>query len=801
MFSLRTFFVITGFFVSLMLTAQVPLDLSQVKANQISDVQLKQYIDQAVKDGMNEQQIESDLVRRGLPEIEIAALKERIYLIQNRESFSDEGTASIQTNGERNLPNSRAKNPLFENKPFPRIFGSEIFSNANLSFEPDMRMATPKNYVIGPDDQLILTIYGMNVSQQNLKVSPEGNVNVKYAGVIEVNGMTIEAAASVLKSRLSRYYPSLLNGKTKLELSLGDIRSIQVIIIGAVKKPGTYTLPSLANLFNALYMSGGPAENGSFRKIELIRNNKVIQKADLYDFLVKGIQQSNIRLEHNDVIRIPFADLLITLKGQINRPGVFELISNETLHDAINYSGGFKSKAYKGRILGERIENFEKLVLDIPGDSLKSFYVKNGDEFSVDSIINRFQNRVSISGAVFKPGTYALQANMSLKDLVNKAQGLKEDVFSGRALLVRTGSDLAKTYHSLDLNPILNGLSNGISLQKDDSIHIASLFDLKDTSSVQINGSVRKPGTYRYEENLSLKSLILKANGFSENATGTAIEISRRKRDVENKPGSSIVELLTVNTNKDLSDSSSDIKLQPFDIVTIKEDPYYKKQISVKISGEVLMPAVYTLQSREERLSSLITRSGGLLYTANIKGAKLIREKKELVDSSEIKRLLSTLERDSSKNAINQVSKNTAEVAIDLDYILKHQGSDDDITLEEGDELIIPRINNTVSVMGEVFRPLDIMYEKGKGINGYLSNAGGVTRLASKGRTFVVYSNGSSAKTTRILGIFPDYPRIEPGSQIFVPQKPKRQGLDVAKTGILISALSALITGIALIMK
>lgn len=802
MIFLRKILLIVFLFLSFVASAQIPADLSQVKANEITDAQLQQYIQQASNYGLTPQQLESELLRRGFPPAELAELKLRIQNLDNNVSYSSD-TGQVSTSaGKRSLSNPPRNQGFLSFKQPSRLFGTELFSNSNLSFEPDMRMATPRNYIIGPDDQLLLNIYGLNISQQNLKVSPDGTINVKYAGIIPVSGLSIEAAASLIRSRLTKFYPSLSSGQTKLELSLGDIRSIQVILIGAINRPGTYTLPSLATLFNALYVSGGPAENGSFRNIELIRNNKVIVVADLYDFLVKGIQKSNLRLEHNDVIRVPFANLLVTLDGRLNRPGIFELKANESLADALEYAGGFSSNAYRGRITGRRISSYERSVIDVPEDSLGSFIVQNGDEFVVDSIIDRYQNRVVVTGAVFKPGAYALQRGMSVRDLLNKAQGLKEDVYDGRAILIRTRNDLSKEYLSVDLKPILNNGEHGLQLLKNDSLHIASIFDLKDSQTVTINGAIRKPGIYRFEDSLSLKSLILKAQGFAENATSKGIEISRRKKDVQNIPGSKIVEIISIDGNKDLSNGVADIMLMPYDIITIKADPYYKEQISVKVSGEVWMPAVYSLQSREERLSSLVQRSGGLLYTANVKGAKLIRvRKEEVIDSNEVKRLFMTYERDTSNSALSQVAKNTSEVAIDLDYILKNPGSEDDIILEEGDELVIPRKNNTVSVIGEVFRPLDIMYEKGKGINDYISNAGGVTRLANKGKTFVIYPNGSSAKTTKVLGIFRDYPKVEPGSQIFVPQKPKRQGLDVGKAGIFISALTALITGIALIVR
>ena len=790
--------------------AQIPSDLSNVKASQISDAQLQQILSRAKSSGMSQDEVEAELARRGLPRSELAELKQRIQLLDGYNSSNDqEADNDVKTSAsfKRTAQRSKSFGPEsfdLETKS-TRIFGSELFSNSNLTFEPDLRMATPRNYVIGPEDELILNIYGVNISQQTLRVTPDGTVNVKYAGVINVNGLTIDAAAAIMKSRLTKYYPALNSGQTKLQLTIGNVRSIRVILIGAIKRPGTYTLPSLASLFNALYVSGGPAENGSLRRIELVRNNKVIQVADLYDFLLKGDLTGNIRLEDNDVVRVPFANLLITLDGQLNRPGIFELRNSETLNDAIQFAGGFKSKAFKGRITGNRYSDFDKKVLDVAGDSLAYIKPQNGDEFIIDSLLDRYQNRVTIKGAVFKPGSYALEDGMTLKRLINKAQGLKEDVFAGRALVVRTRKDLTKEYISVELRPVAEGKTEGLFLQREDSVQVASIFDLKDTTTVTINGAVRKPGTYRYEDKLSLKSLIMKAEGYADNATGLGIEISRRKRDVNiNKPGSDIVELIKVNDDKELSDTSTDIELKPFDIITIKEDPFYKKQISVKISGEVLLPGVYTLKSREERIYSLLERSGGLLYTANIAGAKLVRKAKPVTDTSQIMHIFKSVQKDTSLSRAKAdiVNKTTTDVAIDLKYILNHPGSMDDITLEDSDELIIPRINNTVSINGEVFKPLEVMFEKGKSMKDYLSDAGGVTQLGKRSKAFVIYANGRSARIKRPLGIFRSYPEIEPGSSIFVPQKPKREsGFDTAKAGILVSAITAMITAIAVFKK
>lgn len=800
----RGLFVVLFCVVCSCVFAQIPSDLSGVKASQITNTQLQQYLDQAKANGLTPDQLETELLRRGLPPSEMEELKLRIQQLDTSIPLSDTLGTTTSKNGKRTVnKTSKLQFESLENlKRRSRIFGAELFSNTNLTFEPDLRMPTPKNYTIGPDDELIVNIYGANLSQQNLEVSPEGNINVKYAGIINVNGLTVDAVSAILKAKLSKYYPALNSGQTKLQLSLGNIRSIRVVLIGAIVRPGTYTLPSLATLFNALYVSGGPVENGSFRNIELIRNNKVIEVADLYDFLIKGDQRANVRLEDNDVIRVPFASLLVTLNGELNREGIYEIHKDESLADALHYAGGFKSKAFKGRITGSRMGDFDRSILDVAGDSLAFFKLRNGDEYFIDSVIDRYQNRVIINGAVFKPGPYALENGMTLKHLINKAQGLREDVYNGRAIVVRTRPDLSKEYIAVELKPIITGQEAGLLLIKEDSVHVASIFDLKDSTIVTINGAVRKPGDFRYEDGLSLKSLILKADGFADNATGRGIEISRRKRDVDvTKKGGNIVELIRVDDTKELANNSAEVPLMPFDIVTIKEDPYYKKQISVKISGEVLSPAVYTLQSREERLSSIIERAGGLLYTANIGGAKLIRQKKEVADTTELKRLFKSVEEDSLKSAASLVVKKTTDVAINLDYVLRHPGSADDITLEEGDELVIPRINNTVSISGEVFKPVDIMFEKGKSMNDYIANAGGVTPLGIKKRSFVIYANGGSAKITKTLGLFKSYPKVYPGANIFVPQRPKKDGLDPAKAGIFISALTALITAIALISQ
>jgi len=789
--------------------AQIPSDLSRIKSSQITDAQLMQFVQQAQSSGMTETELMAEFQKKGLPEAELQALAGRlkglIGVNQPMESTSDGAGSKI-------ISNKRSYKGDFTQFALParasRVFGSELFSGVDPVFIPNLKIATPKGYVIGPEDELQLDIFGNNISNQKLMVSPEGFINVKYAGPVNVSGMTIEQAAGVLKGRLIKFYPALSSGATKLQLTLGSVRSIQVTIVGAVKKPGTITLPSIATLFNALYSSGGPLDNGSFRNIELVRNSKTIAVADLYEFILKGDQSANISLQDNDVIRIPFAQTQIALEGELNRKGIFEVKGTETLQQVLDFAGGFKSNAFKGRITGTRFTDVERKVIDIAKADFSFFKLNNGDSLYIDSVVNRFDNRVVITGAVFKPGAYSIENGMDIKALIAKAQGLKEEAFVGRANMVRLREDKTKEYKSFNLKNILNG-SEKFQLVKEDSLHIVSILELRDSTTVTLLGPVKKPGDFRYEDSLTLQAILLQAGGLMENATPSRIEIGRRKKDINlGAKGAATSEVIQIDINKDLSQIGADIFLQPFDVISVKADPAKVKQISVKVSGELLYAGTYTLENPEERLSSIVKRAGGLLPYADINGAKLVR-RKDKIDTAQIKRLALSTARSSSelKNsdtatslATKELGSPTTDVALDLAKIMARPNSDDDLTLQDGDELIIPRFNNTVSVGGEVLKPVTVQYESGKGFGNYLSAAGGFTRNAYKTRAFVVYPNGRSAKSHSFLGIR-SYPKVTAGSSIFVPAKPEGNSFDPAKAGILVSALSAVMTAMVLFFR
>jgi protein involved in polysaccharide export with SLBB domain len=788
---IKSFFLV---FLCISVHAQLPADMSRIKSSDISDAQLQEFVQKAQASGQSETQIVQEFSRRGMPASEISAIRTRLASLASSAPIS---SSNVQVQSRTIVP-QKATTQQAENGSL--IFGSELFSNPSLSFEPDLRIPTPKNYVLGPDDQLMLDVYGINLSQQALKVSSEGSVYIKYGGPVQVSGLTIEEATKVINKKLSKFYPAIANGQTSVQLTVTGIRSIKIIIIGAVKKPGTYNLTSLSTLFNALYVSGGPKENGSFRNIELIRNNKQVIKADLYEFLINSSQKSNVRLMDNDVIKIPFVQNKILLKGELNREGFFEMQPSETLEDAISFAGGFRSNAFKARITGIRNGDFDRAVLDIPKDSIKNFKPFNGDEYTVGGLIDKFQNRITINGAVFKPGSYSLEKGITINSLLQKAQGLREDAYTGRAILTRTREDLTKEYLSINLT---SDSGKNILLQKEDVIDISSIFDIKDKFTVSINGAVRNPNAFPFEDSLSLKSLILMAGGFADNATGKGIEISRRKRDVDvNNPLSPIVEIIAIDDTKDLSKIAADIKLKPFDVVTVKVDPYYKAQITVSINGEILNPGVYTLTSRSEKVSDLLKRAGNVLYTANIAGAKLVRRNYYgNTDLEVVEKIAASSAKDSSGVILEQERKPYREVSIALTKIMNSPGSKEDILLEEGDQIIIPAIDNMVSVSGEVFKPLSLSFEKSKNLRDYLYDAGGITKSGNKKRIFVVYPNGKAATTKHVLLIFRKYPEITAGCKIFVPKEPEKKEADYSRVGIIVAGFSAIITTMALVYQ
>lgn len=689
----------------------------------------------------------------------------------------------------------------------PKVFGEDLFHNPNLTFEPNLRIPTPENYQIGPDDEIIISIYGYSQQTYDLKVSGEGSINIPGFGIVYLNGLTIAEAQKILKSRLSAIYSELRSGKTKIKVSLGAIRSIKVTIIGEATQPGTYTLPSLATVFNALYACGGPGIYGGYRNIEVIRNNKVVQTLDIYDFLMNGDQSANIRLQDQDVIRIPTFKTRVLISGEVKRPGYFDIQADETLEDLIAYAGGFTKEAYKSRIHVVRLTDKERAVADVSSNHFGIFYPRNGDEYEVGNILNRVKNRVTISGAVFHPGDFELTEGMTLSELIKKADGLRDDAFLPRGYLIRLNPDMTSSTLSFNVQKIMNGQAPDIKLQREDAVTITSIFDLADEAKVTINGAIRNEGTYDFFDGMTLGELILKAGGFKDGATPDRIEISRRIYDSNDSSASAkTAQVFIANVDANLQIDKNDFQLQPYDMVNVRMAPGFEKQKQVTIEGQVRYPGLYTITQKNETLTDLIRRAGGLTVNAYVKGASLKRsfatdQQMEYNNLLKQQKVQETLAGDSTGlSKLDSAILQSNFIGIDLEKALDHPGSAIDLALRPGDILTIPLKNATVRIAGEVLYPVTAVYNSAKGFKYYLSQAGGYANNAWKGKAFIVYPNGQAARVKRFL-FFKDYPKVEPGSSIYIPQRPPKNPLSAREVIGISSGLASIALAIVAIVN
>lgn len=805
--------------ISLPVMAQVnPQNLNNIRVDELSDDQVRNFMRQAEASGMGDAQLEQMAQARGMRPEEIKKLRERVDKLKksdkqnsgqsdpnNVKAGADGRQLNYETDSLSNQrdPETEAEKALNELRS--KIFGADLFKNSQLTFEPNLSMATPKSYVIGPNDELLIDLYGNSEVSYNLKVSPDGNINVEFVGIIPVAGLTIEAASSRIRSRLSTVYPDLRNGRTNLNIAIGNIRSIKVILTGEIVKPGTYTLPSLANVFNALYSSGGPTENGSFRSIELIRGGKKIATLDIYDFLMKGEMSDNLRLQDQDIIRVPVYQSRIEIVGEVKRPGIFEFRSGESFKELLNFAGDFTENAFRTRVKVLKNTEIERKIADISSDKFSEYKPSTGDKYFVDRVLERFVNRVSIEGAVFRPGDYELEQGLTLSQLIMKAEGLKEDAFRQRAYITRLKPDNQTELISVDLAGILNGSVKDIPLLREDVISVSSIFDLKEEYKVTIDGEVRGPGTFDYAEKMTLEELILKAGGFTEAATTQRVEISRRVKNSNLTASDAVTaQVFQVDVDKDLNFSNPKFELLPFDIISVRSSIGYEIQRQVKVEGEVLYPGMYTITNKDERVSDLLKRAGGLTALAYAKGASLKREGppklngKNAINQNEVEQnKIAQLQRlqENVKDTVgtkvqDEILKNVY-VGIKLDKILETPGTQADLILEEGDVLRIPKQLQTVKVNGEVLYPVTTIFNQGRGFKHYISQGGGFSNKSLKRRSYVIYANGSVKSTSKML-FFNNYPLIEPGAELFVPQKEDKRPLSAAEIVGISSGLASL---------
>lgn len=797
---------------SISLFAQV--DYSKVKVDQLSDAQVKQMMQRADEMKYTDAQLEQLMSSQGMAADEVQKLRSRVEKIRV-ESGSN---TTRNTNVLGRSVNPAGSDSLVKQgtvKINSRIFGAELFSNGAITFEPDMRMATPKGYVIGPDDQLLLDITGDNLASYKLNVSPEGYINVEYVGRVQVGGLTIEQATNKIRSSMAGTYPALKSGRSQIAINLGNIRSIKVILNGEVNKPGTYTLPSLATVFNALYASGGPNERGSFRNIQVIRNNRIVSTIDVYDFLVNGFQTGNVRLQDQDVIYVPVYQTRVDVQGEVKRSAIFEVLPHETFVDILKFAGGFSDAAYTARIKVLQNTPTERRVVDIPASDFSGYHAKNGDRITVEPILDRYENKVAINGAVFRPGNYELTKGLTLSQLINQAEGLKEDAFMNRGYIMRLNADNTSSILAFNVADVVKpGSESDIALQREDSVNISSIFDLRDEYKVTISGEVRKSGTFGYADNMTVKDLIQMAGGFSEGANPENIEISRRLKSTDlSQKSAPLAEIFKINLDKDLNVSDSAFALQPYDVVIIRSKEGYMPLQQVQIIGEVLQPGTYTIQSKNERISDIIKRAGGLTAFAYSPGASLKRSgsgspsgfnpvndpEEERIRNLNLERLKQKGGQDSTAlGNMQEVNMLSDLVGIRLDEILKNPQSKFDLLVENGDIIRVPTILQTVKVTGEVLRPVTVTYQPGKPFSYYINSAGGFTKTALKRRSFVSNPNGSVTGTTKVLFVN-NYPLISPGSVISVPQRATKERMSAqgwVGIGTAVASLAAVLVTI-----
>lgn len=824
------------FVMSLMVSVQAQTNPANIKVDDLTDAQIEQYVKRAELMGYSESQLDGFARAQGVSSAEAQKLKDRLQRIkrnkQQPKNLDARQPAGNMTTGRQ--VNGAAQQDSLKNKKFPqdsleidenklKVFGSDLFKNSEITFEPNLRMATPNSYIIGPDDEILLDISGDNEASYKLPVSPDGNITVEYVGKIAVSGLSVSAAKNKIQSRLSSTYPAIRSGNTHVDVNIGNIRSIRITLTGAVTKPGTYTLPSLATVFNALYASGGPGENGTYRQIQVIRNNQVVTTIDLYDFLANGIQRGNIRLQDQDIIHIPVYGSRVQFEGEVKRPAIFETVSGESLLDLVKYAGGFSEDAYTAKIKVLQKTDKERSVKDIYADQFADYSPKAGDQFIVEPILERFANRISILGAVFRPGLYGMEPGMTLKQLIEQADGVREDAFLERGIINRLRADNTAELINFNVREVLAGTVADIPLKREDKVEIASIFDLRDEYKFTVQGEVRLPGDFPFASNATLGDLIQKAGGLNEAAKNARIEIARRlkNRDVSDPSSSQTIQV----DIKDGIVSDLNVELQPYDVITVLGDAGFRTQRQVKIEGEVLFPGIYTISREDERISDIIKRAGGLTSYAYTEGASLKRTGVSKLKAEE-KKEKERLKKEMAKDSIDEVetedefekettavnAKNSALakvsqqqgasateiepsdlVGIELNKILINPHQRGDLLVLDGDIITVPKELETVKVMGEVLNPNNVVYVKGKSLKYYVNQAGGFTDNALKKRVFVQYANGA------VKGKDGAYPEVKPGAEIVVPKRAPREKMNVQAwvgLGTGIASLAAIIVSL-----
>lgn len=791
--------LITGsFLATISLHAQNP---STINVNSLSDQQIQQIANELNSRGLSIDEAAQLARAQGATPTQIEQVKRRIQELQMGKG------GSVSNPGANTLQASEIAREAFSEKAMisaspevQRIFGFQLFNSENLTFEPPVNIPTPKNYVLGIGDQIQITIWGASQATYQLNIEKNGAIQIPDLGPIYVSGMEFSTAQNNIKKRLTAIYNGMEGGSpnTYAEISISELRSIKINVIGEVMAPGTYTLPATASAFNALYLSGGPNENGSFRDIRLIRDNKTIRTIDVYDYLINANTLNNIQLREQDILYIPTYQKRIDANGAFKRTGIFELTEKETLKDLIRYLGGFADNAYQSQLSLTRITGTEKKVIDISQSVFESFVPTNGDSITAGTIIDRYENRINISGAVFRPGTFELTPGLTLSQLITKAQGVRENYYSNRGLILRLQDDLSPKTISFNVKEVLEGKTD-LSLQREDQVIIEDIFNLREKRFVRIQGQVQRPGEYDYSDDLSLKELIVKAGGLNEAASQSYIELARRRNYAEAAEMSEeIVKLYQFDIDRELNiDAEGEaFALQPFDYIYVRKAPSYFEQRTVSISGEVRYPGNYSISSKNERISDLITRAGGFTQNAFIKGSRMQRANRQAAISRE------AIQHNTNDSLLAKAEDqlNNEQLELRMEEIIKQPGSVYDYILKDGDRIIIPEESQEVRISGEVLNPIGLAYENGRNMKYYINRSGGFSERAQKGKVFVIYSDGTTQVTRNYL--WHNYPPLQPGCQIIIPPKPEKTRTDqTAKWLAVASTMSSLAVAITAIIS
>lgn len=785
---------------------------------QMTDDAILAYVAQAVAAGKSESQIGSELLAKGVSTSQIKRLLARYqsqgmsnsYQVMETNKLDETRTGRKTSEGMSTQTPDSAR--LYEGDvevskdSTMQIYGHDLFTGKLLSFEPNVNAATPADYVLGPGDEIIIDIWGINEATIKQTISPEGRIIVSQIGAIDLSGLTIKQASDKIKKEFSKRYAGIggASPASQISVTLGQIRSIQVSILDNVNMPGTYRLSSFTNVFNAIYRAGGVTPSGSLRAVKVLRGGEPLATVDIYSFLFTGSLDQNVSLKEGDVIIVPPYQSLVKVEGGVKRPMFYEMAEGETVQDLLDYAGGFTGAAYSGEVSVTRYDGLVRQVFTVPESRYGQFTLKDGDELNISVLDDEeavFTNRLEVRGAVYRPGFFELGGDIaSVKQLVEHAGGLLDNAFMNRAQLIREKPDRTMEILAIPIGAIVNGTADDVLLRKNDILVVSDAKEIEPKGDLSITGYVANPGKYEFAEGMSVEDLILLAGGLTDGASSVNVEVSRRIVDpTSTEVPEEIAQVFNFDINGGfMVDGTPMFTLRPYDVVSIRKSPSYIEQRIVSITGEVTFPGQYTLTDNDYRVSELIARAGGATRNANVHGAMLKRKMSQYERNvrAGISRVAAQQdEEDSIKVDKLKVSEIYA-VGLELDKALAHPGSDYDVILRDGDELIVPENTTTVRIQGEVMYPNTVHYISGRGVGYYVRQAGGYSLSARRHKTYVLYMNGTVA--TGLAS------KVEPGCEIIVPKKPDRLRMspgEILSLGSSAASIAAVVATIVNIVK